>query len=253
MNEFLKKPTTDFEEVRDGRRQMPFYFDVDLTTARSITGGNPLIVPVAGNSFFTDADTSSGGVGRVHFQDTSYGITSAPFFVGPGFIASVPFTQLLIENAAQPGKVMRIFYGVDIDFQAGVNASVTIGGTVSVSNALADSVLTAGYGNVGLLAANTAVQVVAPAANVNGLVVHSAGIITFSGGSNNCSLIAKSSAPANVTDGDVILMAASGAAFSAVPSILSKLNRIAAGKGLYFISTNAEAAPSCRNVSYTVL
>jgi hypothetical protein len=254
--DFLNRPNTDFDAVRDGRASLPLWVDIDLTTARSIggTGANAaMVVNMAGNSFYVDQDTTNVGFATVHFQDTNLGATSAPLFVSPGFIANVPFTQILIENAAQAGKRLRIFYGVDINFQAGVNASISIGGTVSVSNALADAALTAGYGSVTALAANTAVQIVAPGANVNGIVVHSAGIVTFSGGTNNASLIAKATAPANVTDGDVILMAASGAAFSAVPSILSKLNRIPAGRGLYFISTAAESAPSCRNVSYTIL
>ncbi|HLO62905.1 MAG TPA: hypothetical protein VK165_08060 [Azonexus sp.] len=253
MQQFLDKPSIDFGAVRDGRRSMPLWMDIDLTAARSIAGNSALSINIAGNSFYVDQDTTNVGFATVHFQDTNLGNASAPIFVSPGFIGNVPFTQILIENSAQPGKRLRIFYGVDLDFQAGVNASISIGGTVSVSNALADAALTAGYGNVGLLAAATAVQVVAPAANVNGIVVHSAGIITYTGGTNNCALVAKNAAPATVVDGDVILMAASGAAFSAVPSILSKLNRIPAGKGLYFISTNAEAAPSCRNVAYTIL
>lgn len=253
MLQLLDKPSTDFGAVRDGRRSMPLYQDIDLTAARSIAAGSALSINIAGNSFYVDQDTTNVGFATVHFQDTNLGNASAPIFVSPGFIGNVPFTQILIENLAQPGKRLRIFYGVDLDFQAGVNASISIGGTVQVSNALADAALTAGYGSIATLGALAPVQVVAPGANVNGIVVHSAGIITFTGGTNNASLIAKNAPPATTVDGDVILMAASGAAFSAVPSILSKLNRIPAGKGLYFISTNAEAAPACRNVSYTIL
>lgn len=134
MNPLLNKPTSDFNAIRDGRNSLPLYIDVDLTNARSIAANSALVLNIAGNSFFTDADTANGGNATVHFQDTALGNTSAPFFVSPGFIANVGFTQLLIENTAQAGKRLRIFYGVDIDFQAGVNSSIAISGSVSVAD-----------------------------------------------------------------------------------------------------------------------
>lgn len=154
MQEFLKKPSTDFGAVRDGRQALPFYVDIDLTTARSIAAGTALKLDIAGNSFFTDADTSTGGNGIVHFQDTSLGISSAPFFVSPGFIANVGFTQLLIENTAQAGKKMRIFYGVDIDFQAGVNTSSTVINSTQVRKTFSQSELSVGAADTPILASN---------------------------------------------------------------------------------------------------
>jgi len=88
----FQKPSVDMEAVRDGRRAPP----------------------IVGN-------------GTVHFQDTNLQQSSAPIYVGPGFIAKVPFTQLLIENkTAQAGKKLRIVYGTDVDFTAGVNATIAV-------------------------------------------------------------------------------------------------------------------------------
>jgi len=244
MKEFLKKPTTDFGAVRDGRQALPFYFDIDLTTARSIAAGTALKLDIAGNSFFTDADTTNGGNAIVHFQDVSLGNTSAPFFVSPGFIANVGFTQLLIENAAQTGKRMRIFYGVDIDFQAGVNASIAIGGTVSVGNnvQIANS-YTQSYKSSTALAANTPEQVFSAAANVNGAVVSRLQAVTGTAVTYPLiAFIAKATAPANILDGDVI--AQQDFYFSASGPVLSLKSEteiiIPAGKGLYFLSNVAE-------------
>jgi hypothetical protein len=121
------KPSTDMEAVRDGRRAPLLYLDIPLDSTFTIASGNPLVLPLSGNSFYIDQDTSIVGNGYVHFQDTNLQSASAPIYVGAGFIAKVPFTQILIENKiAQAGKVLRIVYGTDVDFTAGLNATIAI-------------------------------------------------------------------------------------------------------------------------------
>lgn len=154
----IDQPKSDFERIRDGRTSMPLWLDIDLSTARSISAGTALFINIAGNSFYIDADTANVGVATVHFQDTNLGNASAPFYVNPGFIANVGFTQVLIENASQAGKRLRIFYGVDIDFQAGVNSNINISGTVSngsqVRKALTNTAGSVGLASAQLVAAN---------------------------------------------------------------------------------------------------
>jgi hypothetical protein len=123
----FQRPSIDMDAVRDGRRAPIFYIDIPLDSTFSIAGGNALVLPISGNSFYIDQDLSVAGNAYVHFQDTNLQASSVPLFVGAGFIAKVPFTQLLIENkTAQAGKIIRIVYGVDIDFTAGVNATIAI-------------------------------------------------------------------------------------------------------------------------------
>lgn len=123
----FQKPSIDMDAVRDGRRAPIFYIDIPLDSTFSIAGGNALVLPISGNSFYIDQDLSVAGNAYVHFQDTNLQASSVPLYVGAGFIAKVPFTQLLIENkVAQAGKIIRIVYGVDIDFTAGVNATIAI-------------------------------------------------------------------------------------------------------------------------------
>lgn len=122
MGSALTSPSTDFRRVRDGREAIPLYIDVDLATART-TDAQALVLPIAGNSFYIDANPSD-GVCTVQFQNTNFDRATAPIYCGPGAIFNVPFTQVLIRNAAQAGKKIRIVYGVDIDFIAGSIASV---------------------------------------------------------------------------------------------------------------------------------
>jgi hypothetical protein len=135
----LLRPEIDFAQVRDGRRSGLFYYDVDLSVTHNQSNGTHIVLPIAGNSFYVDKNPALIGNAIVHFQDTNFGTAPAPVFCEPGFIAKVPFTQIFIENVAQPGKVFRIHYGVDIDFQPGASSSVTVNGNVSVVDAALDS------------------------------------------------------------------------------------------------------------------
>ncbi|NBW79186.1 MAG: hypothetical protein EBR27_09265 [Betaproteobacteria bacterium] len=122
MNSALRIPSSDFGRVRDRRESVPLYVDVDLTTART-TDAQALVLPIAGNSFYIDANPND-GICTVQFQDTNFDRSTAPLYCGAGTIFKVPFTQVLIRNAAQAGKKIRIVYGVDIDFIAGSIAAI---------------------------------------------------------------------------------------------------------------------------------
>lgn len=252
--DLLKRPSTDFNAVRDGRQSMPLYVDVDLTTARSISGNNPLILNIAGNSFFTDADNTNGGNAIVHFQDTNLGNSSAPFFVSPGFIANVGFTQLLIENTAQAGKRMRIFYGVDIDFQAGINSS-QITGTVKISDIEPLTPPSFFKSNTALTAV-TPETIIAPAANINGVILYEAAFCSINTvGMPLAGLVTKNAAPASVVDGNLIVSTDNGAAIAGSFygfGTLKQPLRIPAGLGLYWIATNTESS-GLRRASYRIL
>lgn len=123
----FQRPSVDMEAVRDGRRAPLLYLDIPLDSTFTIAAGNPVVLPLSGNSFYVDQDPSIVGNATVHFQDTNLQASSAPIYVGAGFIAKVPFTKLLIENkTGQAGKVLRIVYGTDVDFTAGVNATIAV-------------------------------------------------------------------------------------------------------------------------------
>lgn len=137
----LQRPTTDFFAVRDGRRSPWYSHEVDLSTARTDTPSGDLILQIAGNSFYIDRAPDVGNA-SIQFQDTSFDRAMLPIYAGPGFIANAPFTQIKITNIAQPGKVLRIFYGVDIDFQPGTSSEIVLTGVVNTNAVISGVVQT---------------------------------------------------------------------------------------------------------------
>ncbi len=252
----MSRPGTDFNAVRDGRRAVPFYLPIDLSTARSIAAGTHLVVPLAGNSFYSDplidaAGVPIGGIAKVHFQDANLNPAGTPFTVAPQFIAKVPFTQLLIENPAQPGKFANFIYGVDIDFTPGINAQVSISGTVNTAEQ--GSGFGVSYKSNATLGANTPGTIVAPGSNVNGIRVWSGGFMSRTGGVAFAAILAKTSAPATVIDGDVIVgPSAWNGLDTGCAAVVNQPILVPAGMGLYFISTAAQVA-AFSHLNYTIL
>jgi hypothetical protein len=107
------------------------------------------------------------------------------------------------------------------------------------------------------LAANTAETVFTPAANANGAILHSAQLYSFHASLlTGCCLLAKTTAPASIVDGDSILSPDSGSIFTGAVNQSASLKnpvRIPAGKGLYFISAVLEGAGGSRGALYTFL
>lgn len=102
--------------------------------------------------------------------------------------------------------------------------------------------------------------VFAPASNVAGAVVWAAGISTTQNNGSNTStigLIAKSSAPASGTDGDVLLACIcriiTGAGEGQANIAFERGRFVAAGKGLYFRNSAQDEAIGYRWVLYTLL
>ncbi len=105
------------------------------------------------------------------------------------------------------------------------------------------------------LTANTAQQVFSAASNTKGAWVNAANAMSYSSASvGTLALIAKSSAPANVADGDVIALSGAGALMTG--NLVNYLTQgrvfIPAGKGLYFISSITESGGT-RSATYTLL
>lgn len=253
----IVQPRSDFQAVRDGRRSFVLYYDVDLSVARSIAAATHITLNTAGNSFYADqaidlAGNNDGGVALVHFQDTDIAPGGTPITVQPGAIFKIPFTQLLIENYAQPGKKLRIVYGIDLDFQPGATSNVNV---AAVPTPLSSSVLIgaaqilavsdkgyaygASYTSLALLAANTPDAIFTPAANVNGAIVWDAKLIASYAAAAVGVILAKAAAPANIGDGSVL--AACYVNTNIVqPVPLGRSVFLAAGLGLYRISNAAE-------------
>lgn len=168
----LAAPSVGFDPSRQQLRSMPFVYDVDLSTARA--AGSMLALPIAGNTFYID-QKQNGGTARVHFQDQTP--SSAGITVYPGFLARLPFTQIAIENDAQPGVTMRIVYGTDLSFTPTSAAGVSLLNPVSVidgtlSHTLANQAFWTGVGVAGVVGKITGVALWNVAGSGKNLVVN---------------------------------------------------------------------------------
>ena len=234
-----ESPVSDFER---GRTQIatPFdYYDLDLSTAKE-----NLILPIAGD--FLYIDMASTGVATIELNNQQEA-RKAPFQVRKGFAMQAVFKQLKITNTAQPGLFLRIMSSVGERVIPALG-DMNISGSVTV----VEDGMTYGasYKSITPMAANTPDVIIAPGANVNGVVIQAASIYSFTSGVfTKPTLIAKAGAPASVIDGDVILstmVVNNGANCHLVRPVF-----VPAGKGVYYIPGAAEA-DSSRSVLYTL-
>lgn len=196
------------------------------------------------------------GTAYVQFEgvpDATNPLIRPAFYVQQGFTARAPFHTLRVANTAQPGKLMRFMFGTDIDFIPSLNGQVAITGSVNATPY--GMPYQASYKSQTNMGANTPDTIFTPGSNANGAVVWSASSYSSGAGSIPSSMIAKSSAPAGILDGDVIattdFIGPTGASFISSYRLLNPVF-VAAGKGLYHIPQQAETG-SQRCVLYTLL
>ena len=137
----MRAPTTDFAAVRTDLQTLPMHVDIDLSTARSYAAATHLEIPLNGNFVYIDQKQNSGAA-TLYLDDAPTRATGITLF--PGFIARVPYTKLIIENAAQPGQTMRLIYGVDVGIQPGVSPGT---GQVNVIDGAGEAFMNWGSAN----------------------------------------------------------------------------------------------------------
>jgi hypothetical protein len=99
------------------------------------------------------------------------------------------------------------------------------------------------------LAAWTAVQIVAPGANVNGITVHAAMIEDRLTGETGAFLAKAGAAPVDFVTGDVIVYAKGKPSATEMSRLTNKI-KVPAGKGLYYIQNHANG--TLRTITYTI-
>lgn len=170
----------------------------------------------------------------------------------------------VIQITSASAQTIRFAYGTGEAGTRRAAGAVSIVGTVPVDLVAADVDLlrqplapTGTFNAAGAVAANTAIQIFAPGSNVNGAVILSAQISDYAAVQINGALLAKSSAPANLQDGDPVLMAgpiySAGSNPTTVFANLTIPQWVAPGLGLYFISSLAVGPGSLRACRYRML
>jgi hypothetical protein len=124
------RPTDDLEAVRAGIRNIVESTVVDLSVAHSLAAGTAVVLPIQGTAFMLDKGADVGNA-TIHMQDqTLTPVNTINIF--PGDAYDMPFTFIVIENAAQAGKVARIHYGTGISFKPSLAGTLTISGNVAI-------------------------------------------------------------------------------------------------------------------------
>lgn len=252
MDRKLLTASSPFSAVRDGQFTMPRFVDVDLTNAR--TEQTALEIPIAGNVLYCDANPSDGNC-VIEFNDVGRDPgTDTPFYASPGFIANVPYTRIRVYNDAQPGKKIRIVYGVDIPFQPG---SV---GSLSLSQAQINQ-LVRPLQSTGSFVDNTAalgalLTIFTPAQNPNGAIILNCAAHDQASVSGTGAFLANATPPASPVGGEIICGLQARTTISPVIYYEAQLDYpvfIAAGKGMYYIQNFVGAGAgfvsrSCRYI-----
>lgn len=255
----LVAPMQDMAAVRDRRRTGVLYVDIPLDTARSLAAGTALVLPIIGTVIYVDQKEAS-GFAVVHVQDETFSIANTPITVYPGFILQAPFTQLIVENEAQPGQTLRILYGVDIAFVPGSGAGVTVVNPVNVLDRI-DPVCRSDRDDLATaVAVNVVTTLVAPATNVRGMRIRAMvqALQAGAGGAITQWVVASASAPVSIGDkaNTIQLGLAVNSSGVLTPTGGEAINReIPPGWGVYAVHTITVAIAVANQVywSYEVL
>lgn len=252
----LVSPVQDMAAVRDRRRTGVLSVDVDLSTARSLAGGNALVLPLNGTIIYIDQRENT-GFANVHVQDETFNIANTPVTVFAGFILRAPFTQLTITNPAQAGRSLRILYGVDIDFIPGSGAGVTVVNPVNVLDEI-EAVCQHVENYPGFALGVTISPVFLPAANPNGVRLRHVTqmVAAGAGGTLTQQLIARPTAPVGLgaANPGVELAFIFNNATTIAQFQDSLTRQIPAGWGVWVASNVTVAAPTVNScfLSYEV-
>jgi hypothetical protein len=243
----ISAPSFNFDTLIDGTRSTPFIYELDLSTARSFAAGTAVQIKITGNCMLIDAAPDVGNAYLIFegVQDNSPALVRAPIYVQPGFVTRMPFANVYIANAAQPGKKLRIIYGVDIDFQMmfpGRMATVEQGHEYNW-NFYSTATLAIGGVETALL----------PATNVNGLVLHRGQVFSTAAGLTRNSLVAKTgAAPVAPTDGDILWCETfNNTGFS--DGLFARPLNVRPGYGLYWINEATAQSVAQRNLIGSLL
>jgi hypothetical protein len=240
----VRRPVSDFAAVRTELQTGLLQVNVDLSVARSLQAGTALVLNVSGNALYVDQKALS-GVLTLQFNDEARG--GAQVTAYPGFIARLPFVQIVVENTAQPGLSARLLFGTDVDFEptaaAGVSILTPVNSIESVSPAC--QILSAN----GVIGVGTTVGALIPAAsNPNGIIIREAylQLIGGAGGSITSVIIAAPVAPVTVFTPQVPALLLLGLANSTTNQAATQESTLArqipAGWGVFLLHNVTVAA-----------
>jgi hypothetical protein len=215
--------------------------------------------PLYGDFLYADRLST----GTISVRINSPGMPDFPF-VRNTLVHNFPIGKCYLSWPAQPGLVFNLWFGTGADIFPPTQDIATISGVVAVTPfttfPVDDLGITYGvaFSSGTLQVANTPQNIISAGANVNGYVLWegklqsvNATVVPLA------ALLAKTTAPATVADGDVLVQSGYSA-LAASPNVLvgggnlQKPINVAAGKRLDYICTPTETGSSQRSVLYTL-
>ena len=217
----------------------------------NIPAGGAREIQVQGDYVYYLSGSAGGADSTITLRDVS---GSDTVLLKPGQAFRLGYggknVRWIVGNHAGAGDIEGVLLMGEGEFSDNrISGSVEVTGTVKTQEVGLEYGGSYSSFGVTLPTANLPVQVIAPASNVNGLVVHQSIIAHSDAISGVCTLLAKETAPTGIGDGDVLNVAASGAV---MPSIIQSPISIPPGKGLYVIA-NAIETGGTQSILYTLL
>lgn len=225
-----------------------------------LTAGGSFRLPAAGGYFRIMTTTDAVDV-------TVEGVGTLPGLLAGQALKDVQFQALILRDASGAPNSGTILVA-SAEFQDNrLNGTVDLSATSLAAlesvdlNAATQQVLTrpllpgSSWKDTSTMVANTPLTVFTPAANVNGAIIHSADAQDITTVGFIQTFLAKASAPTGYTDGEIIAMSKYWPITGNNVQNLTLQNptRIAAGLGLYFLSSQNGTAGYLRTCRYTLL
>lgn len=176
------------------------------------------------------------GSGEFDDANTLNKVTLDATFANTVTVTSMPGVQIANTPAARIPTTADLSQTIPVSIAGTVNVA---GSTINYSSSWTNNTSTA---------SGVPIQIVAPAANINGIMVSRS--VLFQDSNGPTMILAKASAPATWLDGDVIACAP-GAASASIPVVEDAQIKIPAGRGLWLISPGIVA--QMRSLLYTIL
>lgn len=251
MRDFSADTTNELERARTGIATPFLYRVIDLSVARTNEIHN-----ISGDFLF--CDLSSNGTATIELNN-QMDAPDAPIFFAAGMGLEAPFKQIKVSNPAQAGAKLVLLYStgqriIPSSSMSNVNSilqPVNINDVISSQSQFY-------YGHATPATNNTPATstIVAPASNVNGLIVRGVYMdVSAPSGTNfmDCSVIASASAPAALANGAVanatlLIHLHNNAAAALTSSTWNMQRRIPAGWGLYIQDNSGTTTAADRSV-----
>lgn len=184
-------------------------------------------------------------IGSGDFSDSNATVAAGSMTINNSTAQRVP---VVLDPALRVPVALDPVAAIQISNTAAQRVPVTLDTTQTLNTSGSVMAYASSFNTVADTGLGPGIQIIAPGANVNGVVVNQYIIVGVPAG-QSISMIAKATAPANWLDGDVLDYFTQGASQTALKQMVQF--KAPAGKGLWMFSNNGNT--NQKSVLFTVL